>query len=840
MTIAAPEPGRVRVDGKFFRLGAQKYFVKGVTYGPFAPDAKGEMFPPPEQARRDLAQIKSLSANVLRVYHVPPRWFLDLLTEYGLKVLIDIPWAKHLCFLDSAASQAEARRQVRDAVSACKGHTAVFAFSVVNEISAEIVRWSGVRRVQKFINQLVDEAKAIDPQCLCTFTSFPPTEFLQTESIDFVCFNVYLHEPGSFENYLARLQTLADAKPLVLGEFGMDSIREGEARQCEFLGWQIELAFRSGLAGTVVFSFTDDWFRGGLQIEDWGFGLTTRDRQRKASFQVVQRKYEAAPYFPLARLPKISVVVATFNGARTLGNCLESLTRLNYPDYEVILVDDGSTDQTPEVAKSFSSVRYLRQTNQGLSAARNAGIRAAAGEIIAFTDDDCRADEGWLYYLVHDLLRSDWAGIGGHNFLPPDDSCVAAAVVVSPGGPAHVMLTDREAEHIPGCNMAFHKWALEQIGLFDPIFRKAGDDVDICWRLRDGKFKIGFSPAGFVWHYRRATVKAYLKQQSGYGEAEALLIRKHPEHYNAYGGSIWRGRIYASSFAGLLLRPAVIYHGIFGSGFFQRLYEPNVAASPLLFCTLLAYHMCINVPLLLLAFYLDTFRPLAVASLGLSLGSCVLAAAQAKLPRHKRRFWSRPLVALLFLLQPVVRGWARFKWRFTLLSGQRPVSLELPSATASKELPATLAYWSDGKADRYKFLAGILAKLEHAGWTYRTDTGWTTHDVEVQPHLWARLRLTTVSEDLEQGKKSFRCRISTNWSLPAKILLALAALGVACLLPSLVEQYPWAWMALMVFPLVVWMVDDEAVQGKRAFAALIKRAATESSLVELNGREPLP
>jgi GT2 family glycosyltransferase len=89
--------------------------------------------------------------------------------------------------------------------------------------------------------------------------------------------------------------------------------------------------------------------------------------------------------------------------------------------------------------------------------------------------------------------------------------------------------------------------------VFDPIFRKAGDDVDICWRLQDGEFKIGFSPAGFVWHYRRATVKAYLKQQSGYGEAEALLIGKHPEHYNAFGGGIWRGRIYASSFSGLLL-----------------------------------------------------------------------------------------------------------------------------------------------------------------------------------------------------------------------------------------------------------------------------------------------
>ena len=106
-----------------------------------------------------------------------------------------------------------------------------------------------------------------------------------------------------------------------------------------------------------------------------------------------------------------------------------------------------------------------------------------------------------------------------------------------------MMLTDRDAEHIPGCNMAFYKWALEEIGGFDPVFTKAGDDVDVCWRLQERGQKIGFSGAGFVWHYRRATVRAYLRQQRGYGEAEALLARKHPEYFNPLGGSIWRGRM---------------------------------------------------------------------------------------------------------------------------------------------------------------------------------------------------------------------------------------------------------------------------------------------------------
>ncbi|MGZ4988214.1 MAG: glycosyltransferase, partial [Limisphaerales bacterium] len=229
-----------------------------------------------------------------------------------------------------------------------------------------------------------------------------------------------------------------------------------------------------------------------------GFGLTTRERQPKDSFAVVQKKFETAPFFPLPRTPKVSIVVACFNGGRTLQACLDSLLLLNYPDYEVILIDDGSTDITPQVASLYKKVRYCRLSHHGLSVARNAGIELAEGEVVAFTDADCRADEDWLYYLVSDLLKGSFVAVGGHNFLPPDDSPLAADVMVAPGGPAHVMLTDRVAEHIPGCNMAFYKWSLEEIAGFDPIFEKAGDDVDVCWRLQQRGYKIGFSPGGFV------------------------------------------------------------------------------------------------------------------------------------------------------------------------------------------------------------------------------------------------------------------------------------------------------------------------------------------------------
>src|SRR5712691_9373642 len=141
MALSSTASERVTIDGKFLRLGERKFYVKGVTYGPFAPDAKGETFGSLAQVVRDFQQIRELGANLLRVYYVPPKWFLDLAAEQGLRLFIDVPWPTHLCFMESYEVQQEARAAVRRAVADCKGHPAVFALSVANEIPAEIVRW---------------------------------------------------------------------------------------------------------------------------------------------------------------------------------------------------------------------------------------------------------------------------------------------------------------------------------------------------------------------------------------------------------------------------------------------------------------------------------------------------------------------------------------------------------------------------------------------------------------------------------------------------------------------------------------------------------------------------
>jgi glycosyltransferase involved in cell wall biosynthesis len=826
---------RVSVDGKFFRRGAQKFYAKGLAYGPFAPNAQGEPFASPEQTARDFERIRETGANVVRIYHVPPRWFLDLAVEHDLLLLIDIPWDKHLCFLDSDATLAAAREAVRHAVYACARHPAVFAYSVGNEIRPDIVRWSGEQKVAEFIDELVLEAKQVDPECLCTYANYPPTEFLRPQRVDFVCFNVYLHQPQSFKNYLARLQMMADSKPLVLGEIGMDSLREGEARKCETLKWQIEHAFRGGLAGAVVFSFTDDWFKDGRQVEDWEMGLTTAERRPRKSFHAVQEMFRVAPHFPLPRHPKVSIVVASYNADRTLATCLDSLAKLNYPDYEIILVDDGSTDTTAQIASLHPNVRFIRhERNRGLSVARNTGIAVAQGEIVAFTDADCRADEDWLFYLVGDLLNSEFAAMGGPNLLPPEDSAVAAAVMVSPGGPAHVMLDDRQAEHIPGCNMAFYKWALAEVGGFDPIYRTAGDDVDICWRVQQAGGKIGFSPAAFVWHYRRSTVRAYLRQQRGYGEAEALLVRKHPEYFNAFGDSVWRGRIYTSSKFGVLLRAPIIYRGRFGSGLFQTLYASEPALTLMLFTTL-EYHVLVTLPLWVLSAAFPYFFLLAATSLLASVGICVAAGAQASLPKGKRRWWLRPLVALLFFLQPIVRGWERYRGRLQLRLPAEPARENLDSVAlrAGTESLREVRYWTEHWVERVDFVARIIEELDRRQWPNRSDIGWSEFDVEIYGNRWSHVQLITAAEEHPPARQLLRCRLRGRWSLQAKVAFWSLA-GLMTLAGSFFGNW-WHWLALLLLtlPAFAWFLWRQKRKLQSLVIVFLNELAKELKLIKV-------
>src|SRR5439155_24884023 len=166
--------------------------------------------------------------------------------------------------------------------------------------------------------------------------------------------------------------------PVVLTEFGMCSFRHTREGQADFLDWQLEEAFDHGLAGATWFGWTDPFYQDNQLIEEWGFGLVDAQRNPKPSYEVAKRRFtQPTPFSADREWPRISVVVAAYNAGSTLESCLQSLTELRYPDYEVIIVNDGSKDNTGEIMKKFPQFKGITTKNQAVSQARNEGLAAA-------------------------------------------------------------------------------------------------------------------------------------------------------------------------------------------------------------------------------------------------------------------------------------------------------------------------------------------------------------------------------------------------------------------------------------------------------------------------------
>jgi len=732
--------------------------------------------------------------NTVRIPHtMPPRALLDIAARHGLRVMVGLSAEQYIGYLIDRRDAPDVPTLIRTKVRSCAGHPALLCYALGNEIAAPMARWLGRKRVQRYLEGLYRVVKDEDPDALVTYVNYPSTEYLELPFLDLVCFNVYLESQERFESYLARLQNIAGDRPVIMSELGLDSLRNGEGIQARSLDWQVRTAFAAGCAGVFVFSWTDEWYRHGQDVENWSFGLTRADRSPKPALEAVREAFAEVPLPARLPWPRVSVVVCTYNGARTIRDCLEGLSRLAYPDYEVIVVDDGSTDGSAAIAREYAC-RLIQTENHGLSSARNTGLMAASGEIVAYLDDDACPDAHWLTYVAATFMSNSHAGVGGPNIAPPGDGPIAECVARSPGGPVHVLMTDREAEHIPGCNMAFRKSRLEAIGGFDPQFRIAGDDVDVCWRLQQQGWSLGFSPAAMVWHHRRNSVRTYWKQQIGYGRAEAMLERKWPEKYNGPGHVRWAGRIYGEGLTrALRWRRPRVYHGVWGGAPFQSLYEP----APSLWGSLpqMPEWYLMVVTLAGLAALSPIWGPLKF-TLPLLVGAVLppivqacVSAARARFPhepsRRRDRVRRRLLTTALHLMQPIARLRGRLKEGLTPWRRRgrlRPTAL----------WPVTAAVWSERWLEQAHRLLVIETILRAEGACVLRGGRHDRWDLEVRGGVLGAARLLVGVEDHAGGKQLIRLRW---WPLVPErgpvLALGFATLSLAALQAS-------AWVAAVV------------------------------------------
>ena len=789
---------RIATDGKHLALDGRPFRLRGATYGTFAPRADGALYPETQRAADDFAAMAQAGLNTVRTYTLPPEDVLDAAATAGLRLLVGLDY--HDWRLESDPGRranrriCEAgRRAVADALERCAERPEVVALAVGNEVPGDLVRMHGAGPVEEILSELVAEVHSAGAGLLATYVNYPTTEYLRVEGQDFCAYNVFLEDPHAFGRYLRHLQIVSGDRPLVLTELGLAAGIHGEEAQAAALEWQLRLCDENGCAGATVFSWTDEWAVAGEPVTGWGFGLTDEDRRARPALEVVSR-WAGSRIRDLRReWPRVTAVVCAYNGDKLIEECLESLRACDYPNLEVIVCDDGSTDRTRQIARRFP-FRLIELPRMGLSGARNAGIEAASGDVIAFMDADAACHPEWPYHLVLSLEDENVVATGGPNLPVPGVGFVERVVSRSPGGPVEVLVGDDRAEHVPGCNMAFRREALEEIGGFDPIYTAAGDDVDVCWKLLDRGHEIAFAPAAQVLHHRRSSVRGYLHQQRSYGRSERLLSGSHRHRFNRLGQARWKGFIYG----GLELLPSifrpVVYHGPLGMAPFQKVVRRRGEAALATAAALLP--LLVPVAALGVLAAVSTWfllaPALALATL-VAYAGCVAAAATP--PRGESRPLAfRALTAFLHVAQPLVRAWGRLRSR--------------APAGVAKPVPA----WNP---DRAAWLEALERDLTRRGLAVRFGNPHGHWDLEasVGPLLAHRLTTAVAWHWHPLGRAALRPRRA-----------ALAALAVALAVTAFDATAGGAALALLAFAAIL----EGALLRRRVRSSL--RVTTRGSI----------
>jgi hypothetical protein len=320
--------------------------------------------------------------------------------------------------------------------------------------------------------------------------------------------------------------------------------------------------------------------------------------------------------------------------------------------------------------------------------------------------------------------------------------------------------------------MAFRKASLEAVGGFDPQFRVAGDDVDICWRFQERGFLLGFSPAAVVWHHRRNSIRAYWKQQKGYGKAEALLEKKWPEKYNGLGHLNWGGRVYGKGLTRSLgFRQSRIYHGVWGCAAFQSIYQPG----PGTFSALPAMPEWYLIIISLIGLSILGFLwPPMFLSLFLLLFASMLSVAQAAHSAARARFsmeptsrlarlkW-KPVTAFLHLIQPLARLYGRLRhglspWRFQFRDFSFPWL-------------QTLAIWSEQWKTTEERLRSVEASIRNSGLQAYRAGDYDRWDLNVRGGVFGAARIRMAIEEHGAGKQLVRFRLWPRCSGKAVVLV---------------------------------------------------------------------
>lgn len=230
--------------------------------------------------------------------------------------------------------------------------------------------------------------------------------------------------------------------------------------------------------------------------------------------------------------PEISIIVPVFNCEKTIDACLESLLNQDFLNYEIIIVDDGSTDKTPQICQSKKGIQTFRISNGGPSRARNIGVAKAKGKFVAFTDGDCIVHQLWLKELQKGFLREDIVSTGGNQISPQNESDFGKYVQDTfciLGFATSYMKTAptmSETFHNPSCNSSYRISIFQEVGGFDESLWP-GEDVDLDQRLILNGYSLTRNPEAIVQHYRPQSLSALAAMMQRYGKSAYQLLGRY-------------------------------------------------------------------------------------------------------------------------------------------------------------------------------------------------------------------------------------------------------------------------------------------------------------------------
>ncbi len=238
---------------------------------------------------------------------------------------------------------------------------------------------------------------------------------------------------------------------------------------------------------------------------------------------------------------RISVIITIYNAEQTIEGCIRTVALQDHPNYEVILVDDGSTDATlkkiAQLVRNQAKFRIISLgKNQGVPAARNAGIQAAKGQVYVFTDADCTFDPQWLSKLIVPLSQANVGCSGGPDEAPGNSNvrqkCIDYAMNSFVGAAGLRRGEMRLGKYSPaGCNMAVKREVLQRVGLFDENLRWRGEEKELEHRIRKAGYKIVYVRNAVVWHWRRNSMRSFWAQNVGSGKARMDILRTAPDAF---------------------------------------------------------------------------------------------------------------------------------------------------------------------------------------------------------------------------------------------------------------------------------------------------------------------